>query len=233
MNIGIEIQKSEVQAQPEWPEKKEVTQTDLSKYTLRKIDLFRDVAVEKVNSYKEEYGNGISSLISIYNASGKTLTFANQNNVHGHNSKYPPTHTILNGQWSVVLHVHSSGAAVGSQGALTYLIEDTDIEASFIFDSSYSGSNSASTLVFPKAQLLTKDMAINMMLKQRYEADGNIVSPMTVSYGGFNATVSVGVASSPLYVFTLSYADESRDAAVGTSNTDADVAQKENEECQH
>lgn len=37
--------------------------------------------------------------------------------------KYPFDDTILNGQWSVVLHVHTSGAARGSVSCFVYTIE--------------------------------------------------------------------------------------------------------------
>jgi len=38
--------------------------------------------------------------------------------------KYPFDDTILNGQWSVILHVKTSGAARGSVSCFVYTIED-------------------------------------------------------------------------------------------------------------
>ena len=60
-----------------------------------------------------------------YNASGCTLSFSKQGpNWHGHMYKYPPDTSILNGQWSVFLHVKTAGAAAGSQSCVIYSIEE-------------------------------------------------------------------------------------------------------------
>lgn len=37
--------------------------------------------------------------------------------------KYPPDGTILNGQWSVFLHVKTAGAATGSESCVIYTVD--------------------------------------------------------------------------------------------------------------
>jgi len=46
----------------------------------------------------------------------------------GHMYKYPPDHDILNGQWSVFLHVKDFLGLTGSQSSVVYRIEEEDID---------------------------------------------------------------------------------------------------------
>ena len=80
-----------------------------------------DQAAKIVDQLKEKYGDGPSTKCMIYNATGDKVTFVLSHDYHGHiydMSPYPVE--IENGQWGAFLHVHSSGAAVGSSAAVVY-----------------------------------------------------------------------------------------------------------------
>jgi hypothetical protein len=56
--------------------------------------------------------------------------------------KYSADDEILNGQWSVFLHVHTSGSARGSVAAVIYRVEGQDCDMFLGWDSPFSGSPS-------------------------------------------------------------------------------------------
>jgi len=122
--VGTVIDDAYVKAQD--PSIKIVTQGDRAYYALSGQSTYQKDASDLVNAYKEEYGNGISTLIMIYNATGTTLTLRGSHDYSGHIYKYPYDTTIENGEWSCVLHVHTSGWANGSIGEVGYNIGDGD-----------------------------------------------------------------------------------------------------------
>ncbi len=81
-------------------------------------------AIERVNGMKTEYGDGVSTLITIYNAFGMPLYHHDTFNEDGHFFKYQPDPDIQNGEWCMLLHVHPSGAALGSSGMLAYKLSE-------------------------------------------------------------------------------------------------------------
>lgn len=78
MLVGNSITANDVVADPRYSHLKldEVTTKILSSYTAEQKVKYELDALKLVNSFKEEYGNGVSSLIRIYNASGQTLSFS-------------------------------------------------------------------------------------------------------------------------------------------------------------
>ncbi len=127
--VGNVITPNDVVADPRYSHLKpeQVTRELLSQYTREEQVRYDFDALKRINSIKEEYGTGVSALVRIYNASGKTLTFETQGpNWHGHMFKYPPDYTILNGQWSVFLHVKTAGAATGSESSVVYTVDDVN-----------------------------------------------------------------------------------------------------------
>nr|XP_008348390.2 23 kDa jasmonate-induced protein-like [Malus domestica] len=73
-----------------------------------------------VEKLKEQYGDGVSTLCLVYNATGDTISYANKKDWYGHigNAPYPPL--IANGQWGAFLHVKTAGASSGSTAAVVY-----------------------------------------------------------------------------------------------------------------
>ena len=125
--VGNSITAADVVADPRYSHLKadEVSTKVLSSYTLEQQGSHQTDALKLVNTMKEEFGNGVSCLVCIYNASGRNLSLSGQReDWHGHMFRYPPDTNIANGQWSVFLHVKTSGAATGSEACIIYNISD-------------------------------------------------------------------------------------------------------------
>lgn len=129
--VGKAITAHEVVADPrnmrDKLELKDVTTKKLSEFTMEQKERHDLEATKLVNSFKSEYGTGVSALIRIYNASGHTLKFLTQGpDWSGHMWKYTFDDTIQNGQWSVVLHVKTAWASKGSNSCFVYKIVNED-----------------------------------------------------------------------------------------------------------
>ena len=125
--VGNIVTKEDVVLDPRYSKLKpdQVTTKLLSEFTQQQQTKFDFEATKTINGIKEEYGTGVSTLLRIYNTSGRTLRFQKQGpNWSGHMWKYPFDETIGNGQWSVALHVKTSGAARGSVSSVVYRVED-------------------------------------------------------------------------------------------------------------
>lgn len=96
------------------------TPLDLSVEAMMHIEDFRQAARDEVAKAKAVYGNGISTLVTIFNASGAELVLHGVKNFTGHADRYQPDARIGNGQWSTFLHVHPAGEMRGSSAALIY-----------------------------------------------------------------------------------------------------------------
>lgn len=162
------------------------TLADIGNYALKSIGDHQEEADIMVNSMKQKYGKGISSLIMIYNASGRTMRLHPEEgdaerDIHGHQGEWPKDSIIGNGQWSVFLHVHSSGAARGSAGFCHYKFDNTDSYFKVSWDTPFSGKNKA------KAEIIV----VNNPQGERKLDDK------------LRATVNIGDASSPKLVYVV------------------------------
>jgi hypothetical protein len=84
----------------------------------------RGRASRYVDDIEARYGNGVSTKCIVYNATGSTLYVTSnydwyKSGIFISNSVGYPDQ-IRNGQWAAFLHVHSSGEATGSEGAVVY-----------------------------------------------------------------------------------------------------------------
>src|SRR6185312_8072046 len=95
----------------------------LSSLALDQLNSAETDAIKNVNGLKESFGNGVSTSITIFNATGGDLNLATSVDQHGHIGQEPYDSIIRNGQASGVLHVKTSGAATGSTGMVAYSIE--------------------------------------------------------------------------------------------------------------
>ncbi|KAI5010239.1 hypothetical protein ZWY2020_012376 [Hordeum vulgare] len=118
--FGTVISEETVTATGEY--KEPVTQKDVADYAMKMINAGgKDVDAQKfLDNLKDRYGNGITTKCLIYNATGTTLNFSDYYDWHGHvyETSYPSQ--IQNGQWGAFLHVHSTAALHGSEGAVVY-----------------------------------------------------------------------------------------------------------------
>ena len=80
-----------------------------------------------LNELKKDYGNGVSTRIIIQNDTAASLSLVHQHSYHGGPySESPFPNEIGPGQDGLALHVHSSGAAVGSMGCAVYRVKKED-----------------------------------------------------------------------------------------------------------
>ncbi|XVF65603.1 hypothetical protein PTKIN_Ptkin09bG0262000 [Pterospermum kingtungense] len=78
-------------------------------------------AVKYVRKLKADFGNGVSTLGLIHNATEEPLTFVTSHDWWGHiynQQAYPQV--IGAGHWGGFLHVKTAGPPSGSQGAVVY-----------------------------------------------------------------------------------------------------------------
>ncbi|XP_010920412.2 23 kDa jasmonate-induced protein [Elaeis guineensis] len=120
--FGNPITDQTLRGLPEYKDKPVITATDRATVALNMKNAGnKDVNARKfVENLKERYGNGVSTLCLVYNATGGTLNFVLSHDWHGHIGESPYPQQIDNGQWGAYLHVHTSGAAVGSSAAVVY-----------------------------------------------------------------------------------------------------------------
>ncbi|XP_060675277.1 23 kDa jasmonate-induced protein [Ziziphus jujuba] len=85
-------------------------------YNLREAERKNEKADAYVLKLKEKYGDGIATLVTIYNATGDTLTYFREHDFSGHIGEAPYPRQIQNGQWAAFLHVAGSSAAVLYRG---------------------------------------------------------------------------------------------------------------------
>lgn len=123
MILGSAITSSTLDADPRF-HKKEVTPDMLSNYAFEQRSATDFEVVKVINGMKDEYGNGASTLVRIFNATGERLFYQSAFNLRGNSWKYPFDAIIENGQWSLVLIVHT-GKFEGVAGGVVYRTEKT------------------------------------------------------------------------------------------------------------
>ena len=100
-----------------------------------------------MENLRDEYGDGIKVLCTIYNATEDDLTYNQSNDFHGHIYNKPYPLVIKNGQWGGYLHVHTSGAVRGSYAAVVYSgLNDDELKCDWVLSWSnpWSGLNTVS-----------------------------------------------------------------------------------------
>ncbi|KAH7536690.1 23 kDa jasmonate-induced protein [Ziziphus jujuba] len=105
-----------------YPHKKVITAKDRAQvaFQLKEADEKSVNADKYVENLKERYGNGIATLVTIYNATGGTLVRYKDYDFHGHIGEVPYPNEIQNGQWAAFLHVHTAWTLRGSSAAIVY-----------------------------------------------------------------------------------------------------------------
>ncbi|KAL9233990.1 hypothetical protein vseg_008917 [Gypsophila vaccaria] len=100
---------------------KTITQEDRAREAMRLIQASNKNmdALQYALNLKKDYGNGVSTLILIYNATGEPLEFVEDQKMDWLGSVYKaePPRSFDNGQWIAFLHVHPTALKLGSEGA--------------------------------------------------------------------------------------------------------------------
>lgn len=103
---------------------RDITQVDCAREAVRLIHAEDKNlnALQHALDLKSSYGDGVSTMVLVYNATGSTVEL-----VHGQNKDWsgyvnheqPPTN-FQNGQWLAFLHVHPQAQAIGCEAARVF-----------------------------------------------------------------------------------------------------------------
>ena len=118
---------------------------EMAKEAMRKININKLEALERVNGMKKDYGNGVSTRIMVYNGLGVPLQKRSSHDDSGRWSTNTLADRIEVGEWSIGFHHKKAGSATGSCGAVGYnlLGYGNDDVLMIGWDTPWSGSNSA------------------------------------------------------------------------------------------
>lgn len=204
--IGTTITVDNVIADPRYKHLKpsQVTTKILSVYTMEQRVVYEKEALRTVNAIKDEFGNRESTLVRIYNGSGRTLIFSKQHDWHGHLYKYPIDTIILNGQWSVFLHVSPRWPAPhGDMSCVIYSIQHEKADVFMGWDDPLAGSNSVYTDISFNGYWPNNDDWDKM--ESRIDDSGkNSANNYNAESALFYSEAGIGDSTSPLADFTLS-----------------------------
>lgn len=110
MIVGTQVDSDFVKLDPKY-EKVEITPLILSQVAVQQLsvpnsmgDSLQLQATKQANFMKDDYGEGASTLVTIFNASGETLTFHDSQDWSGGLGKYPIDGKVDNGEYTVFLH---------------------------------------------------------------------------------------------------------------------------------
>ncbi|THG06073.1 hypothetical protein TEA_003453 [Camellia sinensis var. sinensis] len=119
--FGNPITNETLEAMPEYY-KKEITPRDRAHVAMlmKNAENKDHNARNHVESRKKDFGDGISALCVIYNATGDALKFITTHDYHGHIYADPYPTIIQNGQWAAFLHVKPSVITAGSSAGVVY-----------------------------------------------------------------------------------------------------------------
>lgn len=150
--FGNPITNATLEAMPEYIGKV-ITRTDRAHVAVNmKNSESKDVNARTfVENLKERYGDGVSTLCMVYNATGDPLKFVGNHDWSGHIGESPFPTEIANGQWGAYLHVKTSGAARGSVAAAVYRGKNnagSDCDWMLAWSTPWSGSNRVSFVLY-------------------------------------------------------------------------------------
>ncbi|XP_028055441.1 23 kDa jasmonate-induced protein-like [Camellia sinensis] len=119
--FGNPITNETLEGMPEYVDK-EITRRDRAHVAMlmKNAENKDDSARNHVQSLKNDFGDGISTLYVIYNATGDNLKFITTHDYHGHIYADPYPTIIQNGQWAAFLHVKPSVITAGSSAGVVY-----------------------------------------------------------------------------------------------------------------
>ncbi|KAK9681809.1 hypothetical protein RND81_10G029300 [Saponaria officinalis] len=147
---------------------------------------------------KNDYGDGISTLCMIYNATGSRLELVSDltQDWHGSIYKESPASSFENGQWISFLHTHPTSATYGCEAARVYRGTDSSGQVRDFLVSWFipyvGGSNSAYTKVAPKDEARPDEGALENARKITVD-DHDQYLKSTVSIGGASSAEFIAI----------------------------------------
>lgn len=120
MAYGVPIDDDFLRTLPEYKNKTTLTAKDRSTVALQQKFVYRDQAIKRLDELKSDFGDGVSTLCLVYNATGDTITCHDTQSWKGHFYKQSPENSFENGQWSIFMHVKPSVLPEGCTGAVIY-----------------------------------------------------------------------------------------------------------------
>ncbi|KAF3449401.1 hypothetical protein FNV43_RR10134 [Rhamnella rubrinervis] len=204
--FGNPITDDTLKAMPEYIGKV-ITATDRAHVALKmKNAENKDVNARTfVENLKSRYGNGVSTLCLIYNATGGTLRFVGSHNWYGRIGESPYPNQIANGQWGAYLHVKTAVVASGSVAACVYRGENASGTGRDWMLAWYNPWNR----LFNNNRVYTEIRAARHYETDHWNYIYNILKNNGLSYsdtwGGCESSVSSGSSTSPIFegVMTL------------------------------
>ena len=103
---------------------RDITQVDCAREAMRLIHAEDKnlSALQHALDLKSSYGDGVSTMVLVYNATGNTVELVDEQKMDWSGYVYheqPPT-TFQNGQWVAFLHVHPQGQSIGCEAARVF-----------------------------------------------------------------------------------------------------------------
>lgn len=181
-------------------DKTTITLAEMSDVAMAHINDQRDAARAQVDGYKARYGNGVSVLITIYNATGETLVYHGEKRWSGQAEQYNAPSHIENGQWGTVLMVHPVGEAVGVNGAIVYNIGGRSSRIDYLvagWEVPYTDMFGARNSTWCRVE--DNDSEYSKISWDTYQArinDGSLLRSTWKSYA-YDTTCDLGNGSSP------------------------------------
>ncbi|KAF3447810.1 hypothetical protein FNV43_RR08515 [Rhamnella rubrinervis] len=186
-----------------YPDVKDVTPQLRAKVAFQYMNAEgRDVNCKNfVYNLKQRYGNGISALCMLFNATGSSLTYVGYRDWHGHIYESPYPSVIQNGQWGGFLHVHPSAWASGSESAVVFRGKNSagdSCDWMLAWGIPYVGNNHAYTEIREAKHYETDHWDY---IKGLLEAKS---THTTDTWNGCYSAVTIGQGTSPEFVGIMS-----------------------------
>jgi hypothetical protein len=205
--FGVPITDETLKAMSRYRDKT-ITQEDRAREAMRFIHS-EDKNLSALNhtlTLKYNYGDGVSTLCLLYNATGDTLEIVDDQKMNwsGYVYKEEPPRSFDNGQWLAFLHAHPTSQAIGSEAARVYRGKNFngDVRDFLVAWSVPWGGkqNSAYTEVREKDHYPPH---WNYIKNEKLEKAGKITKDETDRY--YASTVSIGGITSPEFIAILQH----------------------------
>lgn len=202
MIVGTKVDSDFVKSYPQY-EHVDVTPLLLSQVAVMQLTAVDSNAVtlqkqatDTVNAMKGDYGEGASTLVMVFNASGETLTYHDAYDWSGGLGKYNIDLKVENGEYCVFLHTKTRLF----QGSVGCVVFRGELGSDFLFawENPYWGQNSI------YADVQANDYWPNQQswdtVASKLDGTGRT---STVDNGTYTIFTSIGTDTSPIASFTI------------------------------